>query len=194
MLFAALALLFTVPALSQDHDATAGEFTFTPTEAWKKMKPTSRMVSAMYEHAETKTTLKIYYFGPGQGGGVEANLQRWRGQFEDEPKVKETLVKKDFDGNNVHLLQLDGTFLDGPPFGPKTPKKGSTMLGAILESDRGAVFLKTSGKAEVMTKLKEDFDALATSPYAKDEKEGEEEATEAEKPEAEEKKEEETEK
>ena len=28
----------------------------------------------------------FFYFGPGNGGGAQANLQRWVGQFAEDPK------------------------------------------------------------------------------------------------------------
>ena len=28
----------------------------------------------------------VFYFGPGQGGGVESNIARWAGQFTLEPQ------------------------------------------------------------------------------------------------------------
>ena len=35
----------------------------------------------------------VYYFGPGQGGSVEANIERWTKQFE-QPNGKSAQVKK----------------------------------------------------------------------------------------------------
>ena len=31
----------------------------------------------------------VYFFGPGQGGSVEANLDRWKGQFSQNGKPAE---------------------------------------------------------------------------------------------------------
>ena len=31
-----------------------------------------------------EATLGIFFFGPGQGGSVEANIERWFGQFKQE--------------------------------------------------------------------------------------------------------------
>src|SRR5262249_56815304 len=51
---------------------------------WKKGKPASQMQYAVYtlpkaEGDPEDATLTVYFFGPGGGGGVDANVKRWQG-------------------------------------------------------------------------------------------------------------------
>lgn len=109
-------------------------------------------------------TVKFYHFGVGQGGGVEANVRRWRGQFEGEAKA-ETQEKK-FGDQVVTMVTISGTYLDGPPFGgAKVAKPGSVMLGAILPHPSGDVFLKMTGAKDEMEKVTADFEALVASAF-----------------------------
>ena len=43
------------------------------------------MRKAQYKNG--KTEIVVFYFGAGSGGSVEANINRWLGQF-NEPKEK----------------------------------------------------------------------------------------------------------
>jgi len=141
----------------------AGAFTFDLGDKWTLGKPTSRMVAGVANHKATKSMMKFYYFGEGQGGGVKANIDRWKGQFKklDSDKVD---VKK-FGGQTAHIVYCTGTYNDGPMFGPKTPKANHAMLGAICESDKGAVFLKLTASKADAEKLRADFDTLLASAY-----------------------------
>ena len=96
---------------------------------------------------------------------VHASGQRWRGQFDGQPDPeKETLT---IGKHKVHIIQIEGTFLSGRPFGPKTPVKGQAMLGAIIESAEGHVFVKMTGEAKAIAAASEAFKSLCTSPLKK---------------------------
>lgn len=104
----------------------------------------------------------FYHFGKGQGGSVQDNLKRWKGQFSGEPKIVE---ESTFADGKVTFIHLEGTFLSGPPFGQKTPMENQAMLGAILPSAEGAVFVKMVGdKSDVAAAVKA-FKALVTTPF-----------------------------
>ena len=77
------------------------------------------------------------------GGGVKANVDRWMGQFQDAKNKK--VETKEVGGVNVTYVRATGTFLSGRPFGPKTPKPGYALLGAIIEGKEGAIFVKMTG-------------------------------------------------
>lgn len=169
-------LLFTAHAQDAAKDSgtvKAGEFTFKFAKPWQDItsgKP-MRAAELKYDHTEEgydDVECVFYYFGPGQGGGIDANIQRWVGQFDGEPKVeRETAEHK---GHKVHYLYAIGTYMDagaaGPFSGaPKTPKPNSMMLGAIVESEQGAVFLKLVGPEKSVAKIKDSFKKLSASPF-----------------------------
>lgn len=93
----------------------------------------------------------VFYFGPGQGGGVQANLERWEGQFAQKtgaPKSSKSTVA----GMAVTSIDVSGTYAAsaGPMSPTKVNKPGFRMLGAIVEAPQGAVFFKFTGPAKTV--------------------------------------------
>src|SRR5574341_2055418 len=54
---------------------------YDPPKDWKPVEATSSMRLAQWSYG-SKSEIVVFYFGEGQGGSVEANLDRWYGQFE----------------------------------------------------------------------------------------------------------------
>jgi len=124
------------------------EFTFATPEGWKKEQPKSSMrkaqLSAPGKDGAKDAEVTFFYFGPSSGGGVQANVSRWFGQFKD--RKNEKAEEKTVGGVKVTYVTTDGTFMSGPPFGgPKTPVPNSSLLGAIVEGKNGSVFVKMTG-------------------------------------------------
>ncbi len=105
----------------------------------------------------------VFFFGRGQGGSVEDNLERWRSQFEPRPDAKPAV--RTVNGLKVHELELAGTYLapGGPMMQSQGKKPGWRLVGAIVEAPDGLVFFKCTGPEATMKKAKADFDALAKS-------------------------------
>lgn len=84
----------------------------------------------------------FFHFGAGQGGGVQANVNRWLGQFQDgtSDTRSETVGK-----TAVTFVKASGTFLSGMPGGATTPMTDYAMRGAILESPQGDIYIKMTG-------------------------------------------------
>lgn len=146
----------------------AGGLQFAVTEGWTA-KAKARAMSAgglTYKIAEIKEGLDadFYHFGEGQGGSVEANIARWKGQFEGGPKEVESAKLA---GGKIDFLHLEGTFMSGPPFGKKTPNKDYAMLGAIIAHEGGPVFVKLTGPKDEVAKAIVAFKVLAESAYKK---------------------------
>jgi hypothetical protein len=87
----------------------------------------------------------------GAGGGVEANIERWFGQFtqpdggstRDRAKVKKITVA----GQDVHLVDISGTFKDQRgPAAPAVERAKYRMLAAIVATKNlGTYFIKFYG-------------------------------------------------
>ena len=126
----------------------AGEFSFAVIAPWKD-HGAQGMVTRTLEYVQKEDSglenaiAKFYHFGKGQGGSVAANLKRWTGQFRGNPEVEKEEMK--FGARTVQLAKIKGTFLSGPQFGQKVPKQGWALLGAILPSEEGPVFIKITG-------------------------------------------------
>ena len=165
LLLAALFLACTASA--EDKKITVGEFTFTVPAPWTEGTPTGMFDKAALNFPVEGGTPLIAKFSefPGGGGGVEANVKRWIGQFEGgAPETKREDLK--FGNTEVVILTLTGTFLDGPPMSAqKTPKPDHTMLGAILMGAERATFIKLTGPKADAAKAIEAFKKLATSPF-----------------------------
>jgi hypothetical protein len=96
----------------------------------------------------------VFYFGPGQGGGVQANIDRWVGQFPQKtgtPKTSKSTVA----GMGVTVIDVAGTF--GATTGNKP---GFRMLGAIVEAPAGAVFFKFTGPAKTVAAQEAAFQGM----------------------------------
>jgi hypothetical protein len=122
----------------------------------------------MATYGEKGPMVKFYHFGFGQGGGVDANVTRWKKQFEGEVKV--TPEKLSYDKQEVTIVMMEGTFLDGGIMERKTPKEGYVLLGAIIPHAGGDVFLKMTGPKAVLLKAKGDFKKLVASAFTKEAK------------------------
>jgi hypothetical protein len=97
------------------------------------------------------------------GGGVEANVARWAGQFQEKPTPKRQDRK--VGPLAVTIVELDGTFTGGgmPGMAPAAPKAKWKMLAAIVEAGGEATFFKLTGPAATVASARKDFDALVAS-------------------------------
>jgi hypothetical protein len=124
---------------------------FNSPESWESAKPSSNMRAAQFSASSPsgkKAEVVFYYFGSGNTGGIQANVDRWMKQFEN-PLAKEVetiTVGK----TKVTYASAHGTFLSGRPFGPKTPNPGYGLLAAIIEGKEGAVFIKITGPKDAV--------------------------------------------
>ena len=90
------------------------------------------------------------------GGGIEANVERWRGQFnrgpnDAEPKESEIT----FDGKPGTLVELAGTFSDMMNRG--APSKGWQMLGVAVPLGETNYFVKLTGPTTTVTPRRDEF-------------------------------------
>lgn len=153
----ALCLLLSLPALAD----SAGGITWTAPTTWKAdaprpMRAATYLVPAAKGDAEGGEC-GVFYFGQGQGGSVEQNIQRWVTQFEGAKAP--TPKKEKLGGFDVTTVEVEGTYASsmGGPMAPKTPKPGFKLLGAIVEAPGGNVFFKLTGPAKTVEAARADF-------------------------------------
>ena len=154
-------LLTAAPALRAADEAdravalAGGKITMQAPKTWEKKQPRTRIVeyefaakAAEGDQAEGRITIM------GAGGGVEANIERWMGQFEaPKGKTVKDLTQVDkltVDGVEVHVVKITGVFKDQPggPFagGKVTLRDNYQMLGAIITTEKlGDYFIKLYG-------------------------------------------------
>ena len=134
---------------------SAGGISFEGPKGWLSQKPSSSMRKAQFVvkgKGSEKAEVVFFHFGPGAAGGVQANVQRWLGQFkEPADKLKAQITDETIDGTMVTYVTAEGTFMKGPPFGGnKVPVPNSGLLGAIIDSKQGAVFIKATGPKNII--------------------------------------------
>jgi len=143
-----------------------GEFTFTRPADWQWVEVTSSMRKAQLKvigaDKSQPAEVVFFYFGEGNGGGTKANVDRWLGQFQEKsnPKVEDVKAGK----HTVTYVQVEGTYLSGMPGGARTPQPNSMLVGAIIESGEGNVFIKMTGPIVVVKSSKEAFRRMVKEP------------------------------
>jgi hypothetical protein len=109
----------------------------------------------------------VYFFGPGQGGTVDANIDRWRSQFSD-PNGRTTPAKIDkgqLHGLRVTRIDTSGSYSGmGGPIAAKTQTvPGYRLLGAIVEAPGGNIFVKFTGPMKTIAANQQKFEQLLAS-------------------------------
>lgn len=114
--------------------------------------------------------MAVYYFGPGQGGGVEANVRRWLGQFVNPdgtalaPGAADR-IDQVVNGLRVTVLDVRGTYLFKPfPMAPRaTPMPGYRMLAAIVQGPDAPIFFKLTAAAKTAAQAEPAFRKVIAS-------------------------------
>ncbi|MBD3257136.1 hypothetical protein GF377_01790 [candidate division GN15 bacterium] len=144
-------------SMELDGDAvTLAGVTFTPPSEWRDLGA-SGMRKADYTFGPVggdndSASLAVYYFGPDNGGGIDANIDRWIGQMTmpDGGDPSEAATRKTYEvgGMTAHHVELSGIYnvSSGPMMsGATTPKDGYLMSAVVLEAPEGNVFFKLTG-------------------------------------------------
>src|SRR4030095_6661434 len=133
--------------------SSQGDPRLKPPEGWVNERPTSSMRVSQYQlpaaDGDTEAaSLVVYYFGPGQGGSVDANLERWIGQMQTadarpEKDAARTETSR-VNGMKVTLLDIAGTYAGGDMGGGGSAqsKPNFRMRAGGIETPKGAYVIK----------------------------------------------------
>ncbi len=149
-----LSLLLLASAAQAQEKFKVSTLTFTRPAGWESL-PAAGMRAAELRLVEAKTKdeleVAFFHFGPANGGGTEANIKRWLGLFQEQgPALKQNVENLRAGKTPVTYVQAEGTYMKGPPLGDKTPMRGWTLLGAIVEAEGGHIFIRMTGPAALM--------------------------------------------
>ena len=160
------------PLIAAEGRQSLGGISAEMPEGWQQVPPSSSMRKAEYllpgEGAEDGS-LAVFYFGPSQGGGLEANIERWYGQFTQpdggSTKAKSRRWNKEVSGMPVTLVDIQGTYNPGGMGMGTAPvaKDGYRMLGAVVESPVGAFFFKLTGPQATLERWNPAFEQYIDS-------------------------------
>ena len=165
------ALVNQSEAQAEEVKLAEGKLTMAAPESWEKKQPRTRIVEVEFAvPAKEAKTDAARLTMMASGGGVQANIDRWFGQFE-QPNNKATkdvakVEKMDLSGVPVHVVDITGKFKDQPrgPFGPTVVKENYRMLGAIIETtNAGTYYVKLYGPAETIHENEKEFKGLIKS-------------------------------
>jgi hypothetical protein len=109
-----------------------------------------------------------YYFGPSQGGSVDANVLRWKGQFlgsDGQVSKSSKVSERTVNGLKVTLMDISGEYtgMGGPMAQNATKMPGYRLLGAIAQAPEGLVFFKFTGPAKTVQANEAAFQKMIAS-------------------------------
>jgi hypothetical protein len=130
------------------------DYKTTVPAGWTPRAPSSNMRLAEYtiagSDAANGAEVVVYFFGKGQGGNVEANLARWKGQFStpDGSPVPETVTRDSTGAFPITFAEYRGTYARGIGAGDASQAKtGQMLIAGIAETPRGTLFIQLFGPA-----------------------------------------------
>ena len=131
-------------------------------EAWAEETPanTMRQAQARIPGGAGDGEFALFHFGPGGGGGVEANIQRWLGQIEPAPGGAPERETFEVAGLTVHTVVGQGTLTASPMTmqgGDPQPQPDQMLLGAVVEGPGGPWFLKATGPTATLEPFRDEF-------------------------------------
>jgi gluconolactonase len=144
----------------------ARDLALTVPETWKQKAQSSEMrvaeleVPALGDDKEPGEFV-VFWFGERGAGGVQANIQRWIGQLEEEGR-KVKIVSGEAAGGKYTLVDLKGTYNKsiGPPIAKKTKRLPDwRVINVYIETDSGPYFLKLDGPEKTIAAVENDFRA-----------------------------------
>ena len=157
-----LLLLCSVAVLNAE---SAAGIKWTAPAGWKT-EAARPMRAATYSIAPDGECA-VNFFGAGQGGGVDANVERWKGQFQgpDGKTAPATVATRKAGGLNLTTIETAGAYsgLGGPMARSRGAVPGYRLLGAIVEGPGGNVFIKFTGPAKTIAANRQKFEQLLAS-------------------------------
>ncbi|HWN09198.1 MAG TPA: hypothetical protein VNO50_08030 [Pyrinomonadaceae bacterium] len=141
---------------SRPVQSAAGELRYKVPDGWKVETPTSDMRAAQYKlpkaEGDTEDALLIlYYFGQGQGGSAQANIDRWISQIvqpDGQPsKERAKIGTAIINGLAVDTVDLTGNYSGGmsPDSAPANKQAVYRLRGAVIATPKGSYFVKLTG-------------------------------------------------
>jgi hypothetical protein len=137
-----------------------GELRYEVPEGWQAEKPNSNMRVAQYklpraDGDSADAELVLYYFGQGQGGSAQANIDRWLNQMQQpdgsSSKEKAKIETLTVNGMPVTTVDVLGKYNGGMASPGATPSatpadmSNYRLRAAILETPKGSYFVKLTG-------------------------------------------------
>lgn len=146
--------------------ARCAGLTFEKPAQWAWQQPSMRFRTLQYSvpgfDGSGDAELIFSVFGAGDGGPVDANIDRWVGQFSGQdgapPRVERSQMT--VQGMSVSYVELEGSYAG---MGAAAPRAGWAQLGAIMQAPGRNVFIRLLGPDVTVLENKDAFDAMLQS-------------------------------
>jgi hypothetical protein len=152
-----VSLVVVAPAGAETIRGQAAGLRFAHPADWVRVPAPSDMRAAQFRVPKAANDAQdaeavLFFFGKGQGGSVQDNLDRWYAQV-TQPDGKASkdagvVTIKTVKGLKVTALDLPGTYKPMPSVGrggDATPQPGSRLLAAVVEGEGGPWFFRVIG-------------------------------------------------
>ncbi len=138
-----------------------GELEFPKPPEWEWVKPAVAFRTLQYRvpHAAGDGELIVSAFAIGDGGGVQANIDRWQKQFQgaDGMAVEVTKSERTVAGIQVTRADCAGLFLG---MGMEKGKPGMAQLGAIVQGPQQMIFIRLIGPQATVDAWRSAFERM----------------------------------
>jgi hypothetical protein len=162
------------PSSSRPLQTVAGELRSKVPEGWTVEKPTSDMRTAQYKLPKVAgdaddALLIVYYFGQGQGGSPQANIDRWINQMKQpdggSSKEKAKTETLSVNGLQVNTVDLLGNYSGGmsADSAPADSKAIYRLRAAIVDTPKGSYFVKLTGPEKTVAHWDQAYTAYINS-------------------------------
>lgn len=148
--------------------ASSSRLAYDVPKDWRGVRTTSSMRLAQWSYG-SGCEVVVFYFGDGQGGSVEANLDRWYGQFEQpdggSTRERAKVTKSSSGALTVTRADVQGTYAAPvrPGAAERHNKPDYRMIAAVVEGPSGPWFIRFLGPAKEVSTGESSFDAFLSS-------------------------------
>lgn len=156
-------LLSLAPVRAEEPKKDLPPPAFTAPKGWATLEPRESdkqfAVAGRFRAGEGEKTADVVVMAlRGDGGGLAANVNRWRNQVQlkplDNADALKSLAPIKVDGRDAHLLDITGT---------NSKDKPERIVAAVASHGGQTVFVKLSGSPAAVGDQKEAFDEFVKS-------------------------------
>ncbi len=128
-----------------------------------------RVATYLIDPADPKAECVVYYFGQGQGGATDANINRWINQVK-QPDGSDSNAKAQrgtiaSECCEIATVEVGGTYMfsAGPMMQTQEERPDYVLLAGIAPAPQGNVFFKLTGPKANADKARDAFMTLLKS-------------------------------
>lgn len=151
---------------------TAAGISFLVPADWQTGQPTAMRAAQFAIPADgggDPGELVLFFFGAGQGGAAEANIDCWIGQF-SQPDGKPSTERARTESRTVGAFKATTVRVNGAyagsammPGQPAEAKPNYRMWAAVIEGEGGPWFFKAVGPEKVIERVDAELNAVLAS-------------------------------